>query len=124
MKQICKDFYKYSKIKDVFQKLKYFMDKSPFHRNLIAESLITPVSVLIRMSKDPNFSVRLLVAQNPNTPIYILKELSKDKHYYVRAGIARNKNLPFKILKKLQADSELLVREYADTAILHYSKKC
>lgn len=79
MKEICKDYYKYSRFSiSMLQAIKYSFSSDRYKRGLAAQYSKTPVSVLIRLSRDFDSTVIHYVASNPNTPFGILYILYKE----------------------------------------------
>ena len=86
---------------------KYFPDQKSFDTY---SNINTPVTTLIKLSKDDDYRVRRAVAYNSNTPVTILAELGKDSCSYTREAVAFNSNTPIAALTKLSKDSYSHVR--------------
>lgn len=65
-----------------------------------------PVSLLIKFSTDPDWSIRSLIASHPNSPLALVEQLASDSNPEVRMGVTKNSNiLPVDLLAKLSEDA-------------------
>ena len=72
-----------------------------------------PGSVYVKLSRDPEWTVREDAAGNPGAPAAVLEVLAKDSSHCVRRAVALNPSTSPAIIAQLQKDEEALVREGA-----------
>ena len=80
-------------------------------RSNVARNPNTPVTVLEKLSRDRDPSVRAAASVNPHTPVVVLERLVKDEDPSVRAAAARNPNTPPEGLAGLASDSDTNIRQ-------------
>lgn len=90
MKSILKELYKNSRFTKIIKLIFDSFSEGSYIRYEIANDIKCPVSILLRLSKDSDFSVRQRTAWNRNTPIEALLELSKDYDYQTRVWATKN----------------------------------
>lgn len=91
MKQICKDYYKFSRMPYWLGLMNQAFDKRAPWRSSVAQDSRIPTSILIRLSEESLWETKCHVARHQNTPDYILEILSKDPNHYVRSAV-ENRN--------------------------------
>ena len=79
-------------------------------RMAVASNKRTPTSALGRLSKDVMWSVREAVAYNPSTPAAQLSKLANDEDESVRSAVAQNRRSPKRVLSSLAQDSVISIR--------------
>jgi hypothetical protein len=70
---------------------------------------MTPVDILVQLSQDENWRVRLGVAENPNCPVEVLVRLSQDEYWMVPKRVAWNPNTPIEVLVRLSQDERVRI---------------
>lgn len=92
MKDICKDFYRNSKNKDILELiLNSFREDDDFlFQCNTASNISTPLSVLIRLSKSQDHDVRSQVAMNSAIPKWLHDQFINSSDYPVRICAAKN----------------------------------
>lgn len=80
-------------------------------REAVAANKKTPQSVLERLSRDGDNSVRLSVAKNPNVPIDTLELLARDQDNNVACESIINPKMPVKVLDVLKSSKRTEIRE-------------
>ena len=79
----------------------------------VAANKTVPLSVLSRLSDDPDPEVRFAVASKRKLDQSLFEKLARDKDESVRQRIAYNKKTPLEILELLAVDSEEMVSSVA-----------
>jgi hypothetical protein len=79
----------------------------------VAGNKTVPLSVLSRLSDDPDPEVRFAVASKRKLDQSLIEKMACDKDESVRQRIAYNQKTPLEILELLAADSEEMVSSVA-----------
>ena len=86
-------------------------------RARVAENLVCPLDILIKLAFDECADVRIAVSDNPRSPSYLLEYLANDNNADVRFAMAENCHVPAGILQKLTCDQNPYVSCRAEQTI-------
>lgn len=89
MKAICKDYYRYTRDKDLLDLIWKSFSEDWVLRRVATNYKKIPVSILERLSGDKDWLIRLEVANHFRTPISILLKF-KDSKTFVISTAAQN----------------------------------
>lgn len=80
-------------------------------RQVVSQNRNLPLSALLKLTQDENVNVRLNLVRHRSSQIEILTRLAQDESDWIRAEVAGNKNTPVEILTQLAQDSSKSVCE-------------
>ncbi|MBN3869644.1 hypothetical protein [Nostoc sp. JL33] len=86
-------------------------DSDPTIRQVVSRNPNLPLSILFDLTQDENLNVRLNLVRYRSNQIEILERLAQDESDWVRAEVAGNKNTPVEILTQLAHNSSRSVCE-------------
>lgn len=79
----------------------------------VAHNKTIPLTILTRLSDDPDIKVRFVVAFKRKLDQALFNKLARDRDTSVRQRIAYNKKTPIEVLELLATDSEEMVGSVA-----------